>query len=869
MGLFIGSGKSVLRSMFARIVLFSLILLGLFLAPGLLSAHAALVRVPGVKPGDTAIYAQTVGRWNLPGPPPPTFGQFINLNFTTLSVTSVTGSNVSASQTFHYVNGTVRDDIIQGGVDTDSGNITFWLTAANLTAGTPLYTTPNSPVINSTLTLVFAGAPRSINVYNATISFPGGTEFVNAWWDKLTGILVHVDFAIKTPTGNAFAGAQLVQTSLWNPAPSPGIGLFALPTPLLIAQGFSNTSQVHLISERGFSGGVIVNALIPGCVSGCPNVTVVPGTQFLSTGSQDVSVLNVSTTFGTGLGSYGVLVTARMVSSPSTIANSTVVNVTVVPSAFDESPTAVISFSPASPVVGQAVVFSPAGSFDPDGIIVSYIWNFGDFSTIISQNNTSVIHAYATVNTFTVKLTVVDNSSRSGVAFAIVNVVANQTDEPPIADFVVRVSNSSLPIRVGQLVTFDASSSFDPDGFISNYSWNFGDGGLIEAGGPLHGHVYSSPGNYTVSLVVTDSSGKTASVRHSVLVAPAVLHDVGIVNVEPEPTTVVSGQNVFVGVYLVNLGQQPENVDITVRFNSQVAATLHGFNLPVTGPFGFFTQLTWDTTDIAPGNYTISASVFLATDQNLSNNQFTDGQVTVLPPPVLTVSPSQGAVGTQVSVHGSGFPVANGQFQFSISVEVTFDNQFIGIQTLDSKGSFDFVFNIPVAQANVPHTIHALEEIFPSPIEASTGFSVVPGPGTLSLTVSVGAIYFPGDTAVVYVLSTANGSPAAAGTVSLSLMLPNGTSRSLALVSVSMGVYRASYVVPAKNSLGTYGLIATSHLSGAIASAFGSFEVKPTWLQSNARNLVTGTAVVGAVGFMALAWRKGFFSRRKDEFPIG
>jgi len=50
-----------------------------------------------------------------------------------------------------------------------------------------------------------------------------------------------------------------------------------------------------------------------------------------------------------------------------------------------------------------------------------------------------------------------------------------------------------------------------------------------------------------------------------------------------------------------------------------------------------------------------------------------------------------------------------------------------------------------------------------------------------------------------------------------------------------------------------------------------TFEVKPTWLQSNTRNVITATSVVGAVGalgVMALAWRKGYFTKRKDEFLI-
>lgn len=858
--------ESSLQSFPARLILLSLVLLGFFLTPGLLSVRASPTYVAGVKPGNTALYGQTVGRWNLPGPAQPPFSQFINLNFTSLSVTSVTGSNVTASQAFSYVNGTVTHGNILGSVATDSGNITFWFTAANLTVGDPIYTTQGAPVINSTMVMIVAGAPRAINIYNATITFLGGTELVNAWWDKKTGVLVHVDFAIKTPTANAFAGAQLVQTNIWNPSPNFGVGIFADPNPLLIAQGFSNSTLLHLISERSFSGNVTIDASIPACTSGCPIISVNPVVQFLGTGGLTFSVLNVSTTQSTGLGSYSIFVTARGFSTGLVTINMTTVGVNVVSAGADEPPTALIDWSPLNPAPGQTAFIGSSASKDPDGFIVSFSWTFGDGNQItVSGNQTLVTHIWSKPGSYNVTLTVTDSSNLKGFA-SVVIIVLNQTDEPPSADFFVRVSNPGQPIHAGQNVTFDGSPSFDPDGFITSYSWNFGDGGT--GFGEFADHTFNIPGKYTVGLSVVDSSGMTASIQRQILVLPAVQHDVGIVNIDPEPKTVVSGQSVFVGVELVNNGLQPENVDLAVRFGSQVAATQHVVNVPMTGFYPFFVGVVWDTTGVAAGNYTISASVFLATDQNLSNNNFTDGQVIVLPPPVLTVTPSQGPVGTKVTVHGSGFLVGTGQpFQFAVTVEVTFDDQLIGFVTLTGNGSFDFVFDIPVAQIG-PHQIHALAEVFPAPVKAFTGFTVISGPGTVSLTVSVGAIYFPGDTAVVYVLSTSNGSPANSGTISLAILLPNGTSRSLALQSVSTGLYRATYSVPTKNSIGTYGVVATSQLNDVGASALGSFEVKPTWLQSNGRSVATGTAIVGALGVVALAWRKGYLSRRKDEFPF-
>jgi rhodanese-related sulfurtransferase len=57
--------------------------------------------------------------------------------------------------------------------------------------------------------------------------------------------------------------------------------------------------------------------------------------------------------------------------------------------------------------------------------------------------------------------------------------------------------------KIGELVTFDASSSTPNGGTISKYEWDFGDGEY--ATGQIVTHEYSSLGIYTVTLNVTDS----------------------------------------------------------------------------------------------------------------------------------------------------------------------------------------------------------------------------------------------------------------------------------------------------------------------------------------------------------------------------
>lgn len=78
-----------------------------------------------------------------------------------------------------------------------------------------------------------------------------------------------------------------------------------------------------------------------------------------------------------------------------------------------------------APIAGAAplaVSFSSAGSYDPDGSIVAYDWDFGDGTTSSAANP---VKSYANPGTYTASLVVVDNTGLSSVADTVVIVVQN------------------------------------------------------------------------------------------------------------------------------------------------------------------------------------------------------------------------------------------------------------------------------------------------------------------------------------------------------------------------------------------------------------------------------------------------------------
>jgi PKD repeat protein len=78
---------------------------------------------------------------------------------------------------------------------------------------------------------------------------------------------------------------------------------------------------------------------------------------------------------------------------------------------------------------------------------------------------------------------------------------------PPVPQFTTDLTGDELV--VGATITFDASTSFDPDGDIVSYSWHFGeeDSSTITEDDPIITHTYNTAGEYTVRLTVLDNLG--------------------------------------------------------------------------------------------------------------------------------------------------------------------------------------------------------------------------------------------------------------------------------------------------------------------------------------------------------------------------
>lgn len=108
------------------------------------------------------------------------------------------------------------------------------------------------------------------------------------------------------------------------------------------------------------------------------------------------------------------------------------------------------------------------------------------------------------------KAKVMGRTYTSGINDAEVVDISNKipaVNKPPIA---VIMDDSGMVVSRFWNITFDGQGSMDPDGTITAYDWDFGDGQT--ATGATVKHRYSSLGQFIVELTVTDNltaTGKT------------------------------------------------------------------------------------------------------------------------------------------------------------------------------------------------------------------------------------------------------------------------------------------------------------------------------------------------------------------------
>jgi len=336
-------------------------------------------------------------------------------------------------------------------------------------------------------------------------------------------------FVLALVTGqNAFGFSGGVTGYSSNPATNAGNSCLlchsggAAPTvnlsgPISVQPGTINTYTLTISGGQANSGGLGVSADAGTLINTLASTRLQANEITHSSRATADANGDVSWSFNwqapTALGTYTLYSAGLSTNADGNTTGDNVGNMALavtVSAGAAEPPTAAIQ-APLTAEVNTTVSFDGTASFDPDGVINQYAWDFGDGNT---ASGAQTINTYTAAGVYTVTLTVTDSDNLSDTTFRDITIGATMV---PVAD-----PGGPYTVTEGQPLTLDGSQSTHVSP-ITNYIWDFGDGTPVENYAvPTVSHTYSAPGAYTVTLAVQDASNITG-VASTIVVVEAVV----------------------------------------------------------------------------------------------------------------------------------------------------------------------------------------------------------------------------------------------------------------------------------------------------------------------------------------------------------
>jgi PKD repeat protein/KaiC/GvpD/RAD55 family RecA-like ATPase len=283
----------------------------------------------------------------------------------------------------------------------------------------------------------------------------------------------------------------------------------------------------------------------------------------------------------------------------------------------NRQPVAMFTESVTTVYTGETIYFNASESYDPDGYIANYLWDFGDGTNGIGV---TVAHEYAEDGNYTVRLTVIDDDGGSAIATDVKTVL----NRAPVASFVIIPQQ---PVAGGTTI-FNASDSYDLDGEIISYQWDFGDNNVTIVSSPTVIHKYASFGNYTVTLTIVDNDGSYDS---STLTLTVHNIDVAIVDVTVSTNEVYFGQTVDITVVVKNEGTINTAFEVTIYANNTAIGVLTINDLQPNQTKNLV--FAWNTSNLTEsGTYTVKAEIGeISGETDVTDNVNEGIHVTVYP----------------------------------------------------------------------------------------------------------------------------------------------------------------------------------------------------------------------------------------------
>ncbi len=185
--------------------------------------------------------------------------------------------------------------------------------------------------------------------------------------------------------------------------------------------------------------------------------------------------------------------------------STTTLSVPIVAPVGNVAPTPVFATS----CTALACAASPLGTVDPNlGDVVLYTWNWGDGS--LPTIGAAPTHTYAVTGTYSVTMSAADGWGMFSTLTHQVVLAEPGTNVAPVPTFTVGCT--------ARTCLTNSSGTFDPNGDVIRYAWDFGDGTAVSTA-TSPSHTYVNAGTYTVTLTVIDGWNRSTTTTRQVTVA--------------------------------------------------------------------------------------------------------------------------------------------------------------------------------------------------------------------------------------------------------------------------------------------------------------------------------------------------------------
>jgi PKD repeat protein len=184
---------------------------------------------------------------------------------------------------------------------------------------------------------------------------------------------------------------------------------------------------------------------------------------------------------------------------------------------------------------------------------VDYQWDFGDGET---DSGLTATHTFDRPGTYAVSFSA---SNRAGEASRSITVTAERPPKPPQ---IASISAAPDSVAIGTSVQFSGAAEGSSP---LAYEWRFGDGATVT--GPSPTHTYTTPGEYTARLSVSNEAGteaRTVTVR--------VARRAGQNQADPEqanPGQAIPKQKEGWGIVVASIREESEAETVARRYRDQ------------------------------------------------------------------------------------------------------------------------------------------------------------------------------------------------------------------------------------------------------------------------------------------------------------